>query len=53
MDCSLTGSFLSMGFPRQEYWSGNKRDTDFWTMWEKARVGRYDRIVLKHIYYHM
>jgi len=22
MDCSLPGSPLSMGFPRQEYWSG-------------------------------
>ena len=22
MDCSLLGSSLSMGFPRQEYWSG-------------------------------
>jgi len=22
MDCSLTGSSLSMGFSRQEYWSG-------------------------------
>ena len=22
-------------------------------MWEKARVGRYERIALKHVYYHM
>ena len=22
---------------------------DFWTMWEKARVEQYERIVLKHI----
>ena len=27
--------------------------TDFWTLWEKARVGRFERISLKHIYYHM
>ena len=27
--------------------------TDFWTMWEKARVGYYERITLKHVYYHI
>ena len=26
---------------------------DFWTMWEKARVGQDERIALKHVYYHM
>ena len=35
----------------------SKRDTDvitdFWTMWEKVRVGQYERIALKHIYYHV
>ena len=35
----------------------SKRDTDvknrFWTMWEKERVGQYERIALKHVYYHM
>ena len=25
--------------------------TDFWTLWEKARVGWSDRIALKHVYY--
>ena len=25
----------------------------FWTLWEKARVGGFDRIALKHVYYHM
>ena len=25
--------------------------TDFWTLWEKARVGCSERIALKHIYY--
>ena len=25
--------------------------TDFWTLWEKARVGRSERIALKHVYY--
>ena len=34
----------------------SKRDTDvknrFWTMWEE-RVGQYERIALKHVYYHM
>ena len=29
------------------------RRTDFWTMWEKARVGWFERIALKHVYYHM
>ena len=23
-----------------------QKRTDFWTLWEKARVGRYDRIAL-------
>ena len=27
--------------------------TVFWTLWEKARVGWYERIALKHVYYHM
>ena len=25
--------------------------TDFWTLWEKARVGSSERIALKHVYY--
>ena len=25
----------------------------FWTLWEKARVGWFERIALKHVYYHM
>ena len=25
--------------------------TDFWTLWEKARVGRSERIALKQVYY--
>ena len=24
---------------------------DFWTMWEKARVGCFERIASKHVYY--
>ena len=24
-----------------------------WTLWEKARVGLFERIALKHVYYHM
>ena len=27
--------------------------TDFWTLWEKARVGWSERTALKHVYYHM
>ena len=27
--------------------------TVFWTLLEKARVGLFERIALKHIYYHM
>ena len=27
--------------------------TDFWILWEKARVGQYERIALKHVDYHM
>ena len=30
----------------------SKRDTDFWTLWEKVRVGWFERIALKHVYYH-
>ena len=25
--------------------------TDFWTLWEKVRVGWFERIALKHVYY--
>ena len=25
----------------------------FWTLWEKVRVGWFERIELKHVYYHM
>ena len=25
--------------------------TDFWTLWEKARVGWFKRTALKHVYY--
>ena len=27
--------------------------TVFWTLWEKARVGWFERLALKHVYYHM
>ena len=27
--------------------------TVFWTLWEKARVGWFERTALKHVYYHM
>ena len=27
--------------------------TDFWTLWEKARMGWSERIALKHVYYHL
>ena len=27
--------------------------TAFWTLWEKARVGWFEGIALKHVYYHM
>ena len=27
--------------------------TIFWTLWEKARVGWFERIALKHVYWHM
>ena len=27
--------------------------TDFWTLWEKVRVGWFERTALKHVYYHM
>ena len=39
------------------YMQGSKGDTDvkkdFWTQWEKEMVGWFERIALKHIYYHM
>ena len=25
--------------------------TEFWTLWEKARVGCFERTALKHVYY--
>ena len=27
--------------------------TDFWTLWEKGRVGWFERISMKHVYYRM
>ena len=27
--------------------------TVFWTLWERARVGRFGRMALKHVNYHM
>ena len=27
--------------------------SDFWTLWEKGRVGWFERTALKHVYYHM
>ena len=27
--------------------------TDFWTLWEKERVGWFGRMALKHVYYHV
>ena len=27
--------------------------TVFWTLWERARVGRFGRMALKYVYYHM
>ena len=27
--------------------------TVFWTLWKRARVGWFERIALKHVYYHM
>ena len=27
--------------------------TDFWTLWERERVGGFVRMALKHIYYHV
>ena len=39
------------------YMRDSKRDTDlrtdFWTLWEKARVGWFERTALKHVYCHM
>ena len=29
----------------------NIHKTDFWTLWEKARVGCFERTALKHVYY--
>ena len=31
--------------------SKNRRAIDFWTLWEKARVGCFKRTALKHVYY--
>ena len=25
----------------------------FWSLWEKAKVGGFERIALKHLYYYM
>jgi len=38
-------------YARQQKRYRNKEQ--FWTLWEKARVGLFERIALKHIYYHV
>ena len=38
---------LSLGFSRQEHW------TVLWTLWERERVGRFGRMALKHVKYHV
>ena len=59
----------SMGFSRQEYWSGLPLPspnpvyetaketlmyrTVFWTLWERERVGRFGRMALKHVKCHV
>ena len=41
----------------RSYRQDSRRDTDvknrFWTLWKKVRVGWFERIALKHVYYHM
>ena len=27
--------------------------TGLWTLWERERVGRFGRMALKHVYYHV
>ena len=27
--------------------------TDFWTLWERKKVGRFGRMALKHVHYHV
>ena len=39
-------------YARQQKWHRLKR-TDFWTLWEKAGVGWFERIALKPVYYCM
>ena len=31
--------------------AGNANRTDFWTLWEKARVGCFVRTASEHVYY--
>ena len=51
-----TSVLLNTVYSNSTY-TGQKINTDvktvFWTLWEKMRVGWFDRIALKHTYYHM
>ena len=37
----------------KDYILYQKKKPDFWIMWDEARVGCFERITLKHVYYHM
>ena len=43
---------------RPSPWKRNAKETlmyrtVLWTLWERERVGRFDRMALKHVYYHV
>ena len=47
------------GVVKEEKFPNNRKTShlrvcgEFWTLWNKARVGWFERIELKPVYYHM
>ena len=40
---------VDLGF----FWSKMGYRTVLWTLWERERVGRYGRMAMKHVKYHV
>ena len=45
--CSFSVLHIGLSLPQET----QMYRTDFWTLWEKVRVGCFERTALKHIYY--
>src|SRR5574341_448484 len=51
----LTMKFQKERLNRQSHLSSHQKEyrTVLWTLWERERVGRFGRVALKHVKYHV